>query len=464
MKSFNSKNSILCKDVLLATKLIANSNKHNIYSNMPSLKNNYFLKNFHFFTKNSTNKKATLSSLKQQYSYINKLLIKHNNSKFVSTSSQKSNTNTKEKEINIKDMKENIQIFNENLEDFETKITESAEQRTKGFCSNMHFQKDTKNEDGYKNVDNCTAVTMKNTNIFINNLLEITKFKLSALNCIVSLSTYIYFIVDINLFHLVSFTLGTMCISMTTQVLNQIIERIFDCNMKRTQNRPMPKSKFTPMEALVIASSLYFSSLVFYSTLPYGISTALISNLILFLYIQVYTPLKRINNMSMHVGAVVGALPALLGSVAAVNGFPGEALLLAGYILTWQYPHFYGILYPNRADYKNAGFKFISVNERKDKSASYQIAIAMILMLIVVNEMHKEKVIGNIGFGLFMISFFYQLPAVYKFPTNAVKYGKILRIRSYTPFLIILGAYFNKAICYNFNKYFNSNSKDKQLI
>ena len=134
---------------------------------------------------------------------------------------------------------------------------------------------------------------------------------------------------------------------MTTQVLNQIIEKRHDKEMKRTHNRPLPKNKLTEKQAWIISGTFWFTSIVLYSfTAPHAI---LFSNGILLLYILGYTPLKRVSNISMHRGALVGALPALLGGYAA-TGFVGleTSLFLAGYIMAWQYPHFYGILYQNK--------------------------------------------------------------------------------------------------------------------
>lgn len=289
-----------------------------------------------------------------------------------------------------------------------------------------------------------TAVENRN---FKKDFMEITKFKLSVLNSLVAVSTYCYYAtIPFNYYYFGSFVLGTICISMTTQVMNQIKEKKFDSEMKRTFNRPLPKDRFTRNEAYLIASGLYISSSMFYSQLPYMLSTILFSNSILFLYICVYTPLKRVNNLSMHVGAVVGALPAILGSVASINGMPSEAILLASYIFFWQYPHFYGILYPNRADYKNAGFKFIASDSTKDLTAYNQILIGMIGMLISVYFLYEKGIISKPALIAFLAFYSYKIPAVFKFLQNPVVYGKLIRIRSYTPFLIVLMSFLHSAM------------------
>lgn len=328
------------------------------------------------------------------------------------------------------------------IQDIEMKLTDkmSVISKESEFCGS-----DLKNNSNDTKIDNTNTKTEQRN--FKKDFMEITKFRLSILNSLVSVSTYCFYApLPINYIFLGSFVTGTICISMTTQVMNQIKEKNFDAEMKRTFNRPLPKNRFTKKEAYFISASLYFSSILMYSQLPFYISTILVSNSILFLYIFVYTPLKRVNNLSMHVGAVVGALPAILGSVAALNGIPSEALLLASYIFFWQYPHFYGILYPNRADYKNAGFKFIASDHTKDSIAFKQIIVGMIGMLISVYLLYENGIISDPAFIAFLAFYCYKIPAVSKFLQNPVVYGKLIRIRSYSPFLIVLISFLHAAM------------------
>lgn len=344
------------------------------------------------------------------------------------------------------------EILSDKIQDKEQQIADNSKFTNQGFCSDI--LKNTKNS----NEDLLINNTNNNVNIsilhrffydrkkLIKDLLEITKFRLSTLNSIVAISTFLLNSATFNTFNFVNFTLGTMLISMTTQVLNQVKEKDFDINMIRTKNRPMPKEKFTKFQGLMIASFLNLGSMFFYSNLPLGMGIIAFSNLILLTYILVYTPLKRINNLSMHVGAIVGALPALLGSIASLGFFSYNSILLALYIYFWQYPHFYGILYPNRKDYENAGFKFISSDTTKDHIAKKQMIIALIGMLLTVLLMYKEGIIQNIELSIFITTFIYKLPAIHNFLNNPIKYGKIIRIRSYIPFLIVLFSYIKTSL------------------
>ena len=275
---------------------------------------------------------------------------------------------------------------------------------------------------------------------FRKDFMDLTKFKLCILNTAVSLSTYAFYSTNSHMLtDFILFTLGTMCISMTSQVFNQIKEKLLDEKMRRTQNRPLPKRRMSDKTAMMIGATLWLSSIVFYSfSCPHAI---LFSNLIVLLYIKAYTPMKRNSNSSMHIGAIVGALPALLGSYAATGDLLLESsLLLAAYIYAWQYPHFYGILYQNKDDYKKAGFNFISNYEDKTYISYIQMLIAMTAMLYIVYKLYKsnDKIVNTFSFYAYLIFYFRNLYPVLKFYSNPMKYAKKIRKESYIPFLIVL--------------------------
>jgi protoheme IX farnesyltransferase len=275
---------------------------------------------------------------------------------------------------------------------------------------------------------------------------DLSKFKLCLLNTSVSLSTYAYYSTASHLLtDFLLFSGGTLFISMNTQVLNQITEKHFDGIMKRTNSRPLPKQRISDRTAWVISMTLWsLSTLCYYHTCP---SAIVFSNGILLLYNLGYTPLKRISNLSMHIGAVAGALPALLGSFAA-TGILGleDALLLAGYIFCWQYPHFYGILYQNREDYKRAGFKFISNDETKTIIAYCQMLVAMIALIYIVYRMHKKEIMNDKVLALFSVFYIINLIPVVKFIKDPTKYSKLIRVKSYTPFMIVILSFLYRAI------------------
>lgn len=320
----------------------------------------------------------------------------------------------------------------------------------KGFCfSKESSLTDKPIEEAVIKTNNDSLVIDKTKRkVVFKDIMEITKFKLCFLNLSVSLSTYAFYSAHLTLWNLPFFAFGTLTAAMTTQVLNQIMERIYDKNMKRTQMRPLPKQRMTTKEAYILALGLWSASVSSYLiTSPNSI---LFTGSILSLYIFCYTPLKRINNLSMHVGALVGALPALLGSYGVTGtinlSFEDPAFLLASYIFCWQYPHFYGILYQNKEDYAKAGFKFISNDDNKLKIAYGQLIIACIAILGIVYKMRERGIVKDYTLAAFSIFYIYNLIPAILFIRNPNKYAKIMRVRSYTPFLIILWSFIYASI------------------
>ena len=92
------------------------------------------------------------------------------------------------------------------------------------------------------------------------------------------------------------------------------------------------------------------------------------ANLILYSYLFVYTPLKRKTELNTHFGSVVGALPPALGWMAAGGSFfDPHCLGLFTFLLAWQFPHFYGILWTYRNDYDENGYKMLKDHNRATK-------------------------------------------------------------------------------------------------
>lgn len=139
--------------------------------------------------------------------------------------------------------------------------------------------------------------------------------------------------------------------------------------MARTKNRPIPKLAISGKSGCFIGTGLSVLSFVAYTQFaPY---TWVISNAVWFSYLCIYIPMKQTSSWNTFVGAIVGALPPLIGTMAQTGGiYSPETMLLAAYIFSWQFPHFYGILYENKDDYKRAGFKMISNEDPEGKSAS----------------------------------------------------------------------------------------------
>lgn len=189
---------------------------------------------------------------------------------------------------------------------------------------------------------------------------------------------------------------------MSTQAFGQVKEADKDAIMVRTHNRPIPKGTISSKNGCFIGTGLSVASLMAYTTFaPY---TWIVSNTVWFSYLQVYLPMKQTSAWNTFVGAIVGALPPLIGTMAQLGTpFSIETMLLSAYIFSWQFPHFYGILYENKQDYVKAGFKMLSNSDPKGQKAFYQIAACSVFNTLVPLGFYSTGMISPI----FLAPFFY---------------------------------------------------------
>ena len=165
-----------------------------------------------------------------------------------------------------------------------------------------------------------------------------------------------------------------------SNAFNQIIEIDTDALMKRTKDRPLPTKRMSVSFALTIAILFTILGLsILYSINP---KTALFSAISIFLYTSVYTPLKPVTPLSVFVGAIPGAIPFMLGWVAATDQFGIEAGMLFMIQFFWQFPHFWAIGWLQFEEYKKAGFNMLPMNT-KDKGAVKQIIFYTFIMILV---------------------------------------------------------------------------------
>lgn len=173
---------------------------------------------------------------------------------------------------------------------------------------------------------------------------------------------------------------GGLLVSGASVTINQIIEKDLDKLMKRTQNRPLPTNRLSMSEAKVFAAVVGLLGLVILALSTNWLTVAL-SVLSMILYSFVYTPLKRVGPIAVFVGAIPGALPPLLGWVAATGHISTAALVIFGLQFIWQFPHFWAIAWVADEDYKKAGFKLLPAGGKKDLNTAFQIMIYTLVLL-----------------------------------------------------------------------------------
>ena len=162
--------------------------------------------------------------------------------------------------------------------------------------------------------------------------------------------------------------------------LNQYLERDVDAQMKRTQDRPLPDGRMNPLEALIVGAALTGSGML-YLTFIVNTLSGFVLSLIVVSYLFLYTPLKRKTSLCTLVGAVPGALPPVVGWVAARGSLTGEAWVLFTILFLWQIPHSLAIAYIYREDYAKAGFRLLPVIHPDGASTCRQIVINCVALL-----------------------------------------------------------------------------------
>lgn len=183
-----------------------------------------------------------------------------------------------------------------------------------------------------------------------------------------------------NWITLIILTFSGFLLSGASVTINQIIEKDLDRLMSRTLNRPLPTGRITVNEAVSFAVLCLIVSLVLLWKFTNPLTVAL-SVLSMLLYSFVYTPLKRVGPIAVFVGAIPGALPPLLGWVAATGSVSYEALIIFGIQFIWQFPHFWAIAWVSDDDYKKAGFKLLPSGGGKDHNTSIQIMIYTLFLI-----------------------------------------------------------------------------------
>ncbi|KTW30480.1 protoheme IX farnesyltransferase [Pneumocystis jirovecii RU7] len=193
----------------------------------------------------------------------------------------------------------------------------------------------------------------------ISTFIELTKPRLTFLVVLSAMSSYALApFPSASMSTLIFLTFGTTLCSSSANAFNMLIESAFDAQMSRTRSRPLVRGIISLPTVFSFVCVTGFLGIFF---LAWGVNgtTALLGITNIFLYAGVYTPLKRISIINTWVGAIVGALPPLMGWSASSNGDLFSHLggwVLAGILYAWQFPHFNSLSWNIRQEYARAGY------------------------------------------------------------------------------------------------------------
>ena len=260
----------------------------------------------------------------------------------------------------------------------------------------------------------------------ISDFKEITKMRLALSVVFSSVAGYLLGVETVNFTILFLLALGGYFMVGASNAYNQIIEKDLDALMDRTKNRPIPAGRMTVRTAFIIATlfTILGISILYYI----NAQTALFGAISIFLYTCAYTPLKTKTPLAVFVGAIPGAIPFMLGWVAATDDFGIEPGTLFALQFFWQFPHFWAIGWFLYNDYKKGGF-FMLPTGKQDKGTAVQtimytvwtILISIVPVFGVTGRLELSYVAASLVFALGLFMLYYAIQLFKKMTEKAAK-------------------------------------------
>ena len=227
-------------------------------------------------------------------------------------------------------------------------------------------------------------LNVENTLVVSSKLSDFVMFVKLRLATLVVMSAAICFMLAsdvVDFSKLIFLIIGGFLVTASSNGFNQIIERHLDKLMNRTANRPLPTGRMSLNEAYTIAITMGVLgiAILWYFMNPLS---GLLGTIALFLYVVVYTPLKQKTPFAVFVGAFPGAIPPMLGWIAATNNISAiEPWILFSVQFMWQIPHFWAIAWVLEDDYKKAGFRMLPSAGGRDKATAFQVLVYTLFLV-----------------------------------------------------------------------------------
>lgn len=279
----------------------------------------------------------------------------------------------------------------------------------------------------------------------------LTKFTLSFMVVFTSVISYLLAPnVTFDFFSILILFIAGLCITGSANAINQTVEKDTDALMKRTAKRPVAEGRMTTKESWTFAVILGATGIVLMQVY-FNFAAAALSLFSLFLYAFVYTPLKKVNSISVIVGAFPGALPCLIGWVAATGllspiaqiqaGTPDHPVFfsnMGGYILfgiqfLWQFPHFWAIAWLAHKDYDKAGFKLLPSKAGPSRFSAIQTVIYSMIMVPVGMLPWFFKISGITSFWILFVCNLWMV---------AVSIRLVMKMSASAARMVMFSAYF----------------------
>lgn len=251
-------------------------------------------------------------------------------------------------------------------------------------------------------IANSTSFALVST---VKDYFQLIKFTLSFLVVFSTVVSYLIATDYRNLWDVILLFLAGMFITGSANAINQVAEKDTDALMKRTAGRPVASGRMTAAHATTFAVITGMTGLLI-MLFKFNWQSSLIGLVSLFIYGFIYTPLKKVNSVAVLVGGIPGALPCLIGWVAAFYDSPVE--WTGGWILfaiqfIWQFPHFWAIAWVAHQDYSKAGFKLLPSDKGPTKFTAMQTIMYSTLMLPIGVLPYYFNMSGIISLWILMV-------------------------------------------------------------
>tara|TARA_B110000116_G_scaffold245134_1_gene236031 strand:- start:581 stop:1414 length:834 start_codon:yes stop_codon:yes gene_type:complete len=221
---------------------------------------------------------------------------------------------------------------------------------------------------------------------------------------------YLIGVSDFKFEEFILLIVGGFLVTGSANGFNQILEQDYDKLMIRTSERPLPKKKISSSSAIIFSIIIgiigfYFLSLIKPHTSFYGFlsKSSAFGLLSLMIYVLSYTPLKRMSTASIFIGAIPGAIPVLLGWVAATDNFGLAVGILFAIQFLWQFPHFISIAWIQDDQYKKAGFKMMYGEKKGTYPAKIALVTSLVMTIVSVLPFFLALENLNISIGSFFL-------------------------------------------------------------
>lgn len=207
----------------------------------------------------------------------------------------------------------------------------------------------------------------------------LTKIRLAFVVVLSAVAGYFMGPGDFSVLQLILLIAGGFLVTGASNAFNQAIEHNLDKLMDRTRERPIASGRMSVTESVIIASAFAIAGLICLAMINW--LSAVLGFLALFVYVAIYTPLKQVTPWAVFVGAFPGAIPPMLGYIAASGTFGLEPGILFAVQFIWQFPHFWAIAWVVDEDYAKAGFSLLPSIGRKDKGSAFQILLYSLFLI-----------------------------------------------------------------------------------